>query len=548
MTRETALPEEVDLREMLTVLRRAALLIVLATLPVALSAYVATSRLPTLYASTAALMTVDRSTGRFPDAALDNTLTSAPALPPGALAGALRSPGVVEDIIGRLGSAGQGAPLVRAVAADLRSELAQGRFVRLALKSPDPDAPGGVYELRAQAETPGAARALASAGTGALLAWDQARSQRDVDRAQTILRRQFQDLTRLLAAGAGDASEQARLRQARAEVWQALTRVDSLDAVVGGTLAVVTPPVAPLAPVSPKPLRTALLAGLLMALLTGGLALLGQLLRPVVYGPPDLARLGLPVLGQLPRVRPARPGGSLLTGGPGDPWARALGFLGLNLLAARHGGRVVVLVSGVTPGVGASSVTAGLAGSLGRRGYRVLVVEADLERPSPLALGTAAPEEGTLAGQAVPGQTRRVAPNVDLLSGADVAARLERSGPPGGLPGEPGLSGLLDVWGEAYDVVLVDTPPLTRQPEIAALAAGGDGVLLVVEAGRTRRAAVVQAAQTATLAGGSVIGLVLNRCGAPRRDRLPGPPPAPRPTHEPGHRRGVRATEVVDAD
>lgn len=547
MNRERAFSGEMDLREVILSLRRAAILILLTALPVAVLAYVVTGRQPTLYASTAAIMTVDGPGSRSPGTVVYDTLTSAPTLPPGALAGALRGEGVVGDIVRRLGRTPLDAPLVRAITADLRGELVDGRFERLTLKAPADAEPNGVYELRAQAETPAAARALASAAASALLAWDRARAQRDVDQAQLILRRQVQDLSRLLVATAPGSPEALRLRQARAEVWQALTRVDSLDAVVSGTLAVVTPPVAPRQPVSPRPLRNALLAGLLTALLTGGLTLLGQLWRPVVYGPGDVAALGVPVLGQLPRLRGSHGHGDFLRACRSASWARAAGFLCLNLRSAHRRGRFVV--SGAAPGVGTSSVTAGLADALGRRGDRVLVVEVEFDHPAQLALWAPAGQEWVPLAETAEGhgaRALRVAPNVDLLPGAELAGELRRRGPQPASLDRPDLGALLDVWGEGYDVVLVDAPPLASLPETAALAAGGDGVLLVLETGRTRLEAVKEAVQTAALAGAPLLGLVLNGRGVARRARVPAPSPTRPPAAHPG--RNAVDVKVADAD
>jgi Mrp family chromosome partitioning ATPase len=67
---------------------------------------------------------------------------------------------------------------------------------------------------------------------------------------------------------------------------------------------------------------------------------------------------------------------------------------------------------------------------------------------------------------------------------------------------------------EKADVVLVDTPPLLAVSDASVLAARADGVLLVVSAGQTRRAAVQQAVEDLRKVGANVVGGVLNKVKA----------------------------------
>ncbi|MEW5726532.1 MAG: hypothetical protein AB1918_01770 [Pseudomonadota bacterium] len=64
---------------------------------------------------------------------------------------------------------------------------------------------------------------------------------------------------------------------------------------------------------------------------------------------------------------------------------------------------------------------------------------------------------------------------------------------------------------EAADLIILDTPPVLASPLAQALAPTADGVVLVVEAERTR-AAVARAARDALVAAGAnVLGVVLNK-------------------------------------
>jgi hypothetical protein len=65
------------------------------------------------------------------------------------------------------------------------------------------------------------------------------------------------------------------------------------------------------------------------------------------------------------------------------------------------------------------------------------------------------------------------------------------------------------------DVVLVDGPPLLAVADTAALASSVDGVLLVLRAGRTRRAAAQRAVEQLQQVEANLLGVVLNDVSKP---------------------------------
>jgi protein-tyrosine kinase len=62
-----------------------------------------------------------------------------------------------------------------------------------------------------------------------------------------------------------------------------------------------------------------------------------------------------------------------------------------------------------------------------------------------------------------------------------------------------------------FDHVIIDAPPLTGFPESIVLSRKADGVILVVDSGRTRRRAGLWAKQQIEDAGGKILGVVLNK-------------------------------------
>ncbi len=70
---------------------------------------------------------------------------------------------------------------------------------------------------------------------------------------------------------------------------------------------------------------------------------------------------------------------------------------------------------------------------------------------------------------------------------------------------------LIDRLKDRFDVVIFDTPPVLPRIDAAVLARHVDGVMLVVDAGRTRRDSAIRAKNSLTHACGRLLGVVLNR-------------------------------------
>jgi capsular exopolysaccharide synthesis family protein len=185
----------------------------------------------------------------------------------------------------------------------------------------------------------------------------------------------------------------------------------------------------------------------------------------------------------------------------------------LRLLAARvqelrrERGLNCVALTSALPAEGKSTVTAGLAGALAREpGRRVLLVEADLRRPSltkSLHLPPAAGLSEYLNGGPSEIPVRRIEPWGFFLVVAGVSA-VKRSE----ALGSGRMTALLRAAKVLYDFVLLDAAPLLPVTDSVLIEDIVDGFLLVVRSRRTPKAAVDEA--MAKLRPGSVLGLVLN--------------------------------------
>jgi capsular exopolysaccharide synthesis family protein len=81
---------------------------------------------------------------------------------------------------------------------------------------------------------------------------------------------------------------------------------------------------------------------------------------------------------------------------------------------------------------------------------------------------------------------------------------------PAELLGGAAMRKTLESLSEAFDLIVVDTPPLLAASDASILATIADGALLVVQAGSTETEAGQQALQQLSAVGARVVGAVLN--------------------------------------
>jgi capsular exopolysaccharide synthesis family protein len=229
--------------------------------------------------------------------------------------------------------------------------------------------------------------------------------------------------------------------------------------------------------------------------------------------------LGARVFGAVPRL-PAAVAGSPPEAGrvaqerPTSRWAEAYHSVRtkVELAGRRHPVRTV-LVTSPKAGDGKSVTASNLAISFAHAGRKVLLIDADLRRPSQhdvFGISGAAPGLAGLLrdGSALaPAVARTPVPNLDLLpAGRSVPGAVAVLTP-------CRWAALLAEAGSAYDRVVVDSPPLLSTADGAVLAAGVDCLALVLRTTETTRRVAGRVAQVLADVGPPVIGAVFNAEG-----------------------------------
>jgi len=155
-------------------------------------------------------------------------------------------------------------------------------------------------------------------------------------------------------------------------------------------------------------------------------------------------------------------------------------------------------------GEGTSTVTAEFAQALAvDPRLRVLVVDTHARRP---AYGT---DGSWLAGglgrpDSTGGNDASAAENLDVLPVPEVVVAAGGAAP-------QVLQNLLQAIAGGYDWILLDGPPVLESPDAAPLGQAVDGVIVVAQAGRTKRPVLARSVDLLNRSGGRVLGIVLNR-------------------------------------
>lgn len=279
--------------------------------------------------------------------------------------------------------------------------------------------------------------------------------------------------------------------------------------------------------------RVNVILGALLGLILGvGAAFFLEYLDRTVRTSSDVeSLLGIPVLGIIPRLRRIEAGvdsASELQGrglplvvamDPLDPAAEAYRNLRMNLMFMSTADDPIrtVLFSSPGPSEGKSTTAINFAVMLARQGQRVLVIDADLRRPSLHRALDVLREPGLtnlLVGDAEPREAVRpnVLPNLDFLP----------SGPfppnPSELLNSKGMVRLLEEFEGRYDQVVIDSPPVLAVTDAAILAVHTDGVVLVLRSGETEQRTAERSVDQLRRLGVRVFGAVLNEVSAANPD------------------------------
>jgi len=327
------------------------------------------------------------------------------------------------------------------------------------------------------------------------------------------------------AAIAGTADKQAEVirlenaltayRSSYAALLKSYEDLRLAEARTVDNVIVAEPAQVPEKPVRPNKALKTLLAGVVGMMLAVGAAFLIEYLDDTVKTSEELNQaLGVTALGVISRMPPTEKAsdGLITAAHPKSHIAEAYRVLRTNLQFASVTRPLrSILVTSANPSEGKSTTVANLGVVLAQAGKRVILVDGDLRRPSLHKIF----EVPNTAGL-----TNLLLQDEPCLDGHMADTRIENlkvipSGPlppnPSELLGSQRMKHLVEVLKEEADIVLFDSPPILPVADAAVLSTVTDGVMLVVEAGSTRRDVLAQARAALAQAGAYLVGAALNK-------------------------------------
>lgn len=201
----------------------------------------------------------------------------------------------------------------------------------------------------------------------------------------------------------------------------------------------------------------------------------------------------------------------------------AYGMLAANVRLSSSADSQVVMVTSPSPEDGKTSVSLGLARALARIGVRVILIEADLRRPS-IGRYTGVSQPGGLAalldGRAphlareltwLDANTMRPVTLEDLKEGLSFAVLTGGGVPthPQRLLARPEMMQTLETARSLADVVIVDTPPIGTVNDAMTLSRFVDAVVVVARLNKTTKDAARRALRSVRSLAPPIIGVVV---------------------------------------
>ncbi len=168
-----------------------------------------------------------------------------------------------------------------------------------------------------------------------------------------------------------------------------------------------------------------------------------------------------------------------------------------------------LLITSTAPDEGKTTTAANLAVTMAQAEQRVILVDCDLRRPGLHTLFQLPAEPGLtnvmLEQEDAPIPLHQTSvPGLLLLPSGPLPPR------PADLLGSQRMERLIQRMREQADIILFDTPPVTAVTDAAVLSTRVDGVLLVLQAGKTRRDRAREARRLLEKVKAHIVGVVLN--------------------------------------
>jgi len=295
-----------------------------------------------------------------------------------------------------------------------------------------------------------------------------------------------------------------------------LQRYKELNAAAGislSNISIVDTADVPHGPSSPNLPRNLMIAIVLGMGLAAVIVFLRTQFDDSIRVPEDVeAKLSLPLLGVVPKSLDGEPEAAMAD--PKSPISEAYNSLrGSLLYSTPEGLPQVLLITSAQPGEGKTTTSFAIASSFARMGKTVLLIDADMRRPSLHRRVNSSNERGLSS----------LLTSRDPLDSAIVPSALANLSlmTSGAIPPSPTellssarLEQIVQEAAQRFELVVIDSPPIIGLADAPTIAALADGVVFVVEADRSRRGSLKTSLRRLRAMRPVLVGAVLTKFDA----------------------------------
>lgn len=169
----------------------------------------------------------------------------------------------------------------------------------------------------------------------------------------------------------------------------------------------------------------------------------------------------------------------------------------------------VVMITSAGPGEGKSTTVSNLAVTYAQADQKVLVLEADLRKPTVHKMFQQTNRTGitnVMTNQATLNDVIRKThiPNLHVITSGPIPPN------PSEILGSKKMQLALEELKELFDIIIIDTPPVLAITDAQVVATNCDGVILVLDSGRVKRDAAIKAKANLEHVNARILGVVLN--------------------------------------
>lgn len=168
----------------------------------------------------------------------------------------------------------------------------------------------------------------------------------------------------------------------------------------------------------------------------------------------------------------------------------------------------IIVVTSSIPGEGKSTIALNLAYSMSEMNKKVLLIDADLRRPTihkKLNISNLVGlTDGIIQKLELKDIVQKINDNLHVMTAGKIPPN------PAEIVGSEAMTALLNYFREIYDYIIVDTPPVLSVTDSQLLALKADGTLLVVREGFVKAKLVRLAYEELEKVHVNIVGTVLN--------------------------------------